>query len=97
MQPCVKSVQNYLTLKQNRKPLILSICLGILDNVLKSHIRSQNYEDFVILENILEIDAANKQVIIPTYVIKLNVNSDNSNIGEHLATRKTPAVTIVAA
>ena len=46
MQPCVKSVQNYLTLKQNRKPLILSICLGILDNVLKSHIRSQNYEDF---------------------------------------------------
>ena len=56
MQPCVKSVQNYLTLKQNRKPLILSICLGILDNVLKSHIRSQNYEDFVILENILEID-----------------------------------------
>ena len=56
MQPCVKSVQNYLTLKQNRKPLILAICLGILDNVLKSHIRSQNYEDFVILENILEID-----------------------------------------
>ena len=61
MQPCVKSVQNYLTLKQNRKPLILSICLGILDNVLKSHIRSQNYEDFVILENILEID------LHPTY------------------------------
>ena len=56
MQPCVKSVQNYLTLKQNRKPLIVSIFLGILDNVLKSHIRSQNYEDFVILENILEID-----------------------------------------
>jgi len=47
MQPCVKSAQNYLTLKQNRKPLILAICLGILDNVLKSHIRSQNYEDFV--------------------------------------------------
>ena len=56
MQPCVKSVQNYLTLKQNRKPLIISICLGILDNILKSYVRSENFDDLVILENILEID-----------------------------------------
>ncbi len=56
MQPCAKSVQNYLTLKQNRKPLIISICLGILDNILKSYIRSENFDDFVILKNILEID-----------------------------------------
>tara|TARA_Y100001970_G_scaffold199112_1_gene242210 strand:+ start:681 stop:1145 length:465 start_codon:yes stop_codon:yes gene_type:complete len=45
-----------LTLKQNRKPLIISICLGILDNILKSYIRSENFDDFVILKNILEID-----------------------------------------
>ena len=56
MQPCAKSVQNYLILKLNRKPLIISICLGILDNILKSYIRYEEFDDFVIIENFLEID-----------------------------------------
>ena len=47
---------NYLTLNLNRKPLIISLCLGILDNLVKSYIRSNNFEDLVIIENILEID-----------------------------------------
>ena len=42
-------------------------------------------------------EAAKIQVTTPTKVIKLNVKSANSNNGEHLATRNTPAVTIVAA
>ena len=47
---------NYLILNLNRKPLIISLCLGILDNLVKSYIRSNNFEDLVIIENILEID-----------------------------------------
>ena len=47
---------NYLTLNLNRKPLIISLCLGILDNLVKSYIRSNNFKDLVIIENILEID-----------------------------------------
>jgi len=49
-------VLNYLILNLNRKPLIISLCLGILDNLVKSYIRSNNFEDLVIIENILEID-----------------------------------------
>ncbi len=47
---------NYLILNLNIKPLIISLCLGILDNLVKSYIRSNNFEDLVIIENILEID-----------------------------------------
>ena len=47
---------NYLILNLNRKPLIISLCLGILDNLVKSYIRSNNFEDLVIIDNILEID-----------------------------------------
>ena len=42
-------------------------------------------------------EAANKAVIIPTIATIFNANCDNSNKGEHLTTKKTPAVTIVAA
>tara|TARA_B100000941_G_scaffold196715_1_gene142629 strand:- start:67 stop:531 length:465 start_codon:yes stop_codon:yes gene_type:complete len=45
-----------LILNINKKPLIISLCLGILDNLLKSYIRSNNFKDFVIIENVLEID-----------------------------------------
>ena len=41
--------------------------------------------------------AAKNAVIIPTKVIIFNVNWEYSKIGEHLTTKKTPAVTIVAA
>ena len=47
---------NYLILNLNRKPLIISIFLGIIDNLLKAYIRSNNFEDLVIIENVLEID-----------------------------------------
>ena len=47
---------NYLILNLNKKPLVISLCLGILDNLVKSFIRSNNFEDFVIIENVLEID-----------------------------------------
>ena len=47
---------NYLILNLNRKPLIISLCLGIFDNLVKSYIRSNNFKDLVIIENILEID-----------------------------------------
>ena len=47
---------NYLILNLNRKPLIISLFLGILDNLLKSYIRSNNFEDLVIIKNVLEID-----------------------------------------
>ena len=56
MQPYAKSVLNYLILNINKKPLIISLCLGVLDNLLKSYIRSNNFEDLVIIENVLEID-----------------------------------------
>ena len=36
-------------------------------------------------------------VIIPIIVTILSANCEYSNIGEHLTTKKTPAVTIVAA
>ena len=38
-----------------------------------------------------------KAVIEPTQVTKTNAVGENSNNGEHLAIKKTPAVTIVAA
>ena len=47
---------NYLILKHNKKPLIISVCLGILDNILKTYIRSNDFSDLVIIENVLEID-----------------------------------------
>ena len=47
---------NYLILNLNRKPLIISLCLGIFDNLVKSYIRSNNFKDLIIIENILEID-----------------------------------------
>ena len=47
---------NYLILNLNRKPLIISLFLGILDNLVKSYIRSNNFEDLVIIRNVLEID-----------------------------------------
>ncbi len=47
---------NYLILNLNKKPLIISLFLGILDNLLKSYIRSNNIEDLVIIKNVLEID-----------------------------------------
>ena len=42
-------------------------------------------------------DAAKKAVIIPIVVTIFNAIDEYSNIGEHLTTKKTPAVTIVAA
>ena len=42
-------------------------------------------------------EAANIAVVIPTIVTKLKAICEYSKIGEHLTTRKTPAVTIVAA
>ena len=47
---------NYLILNLNRKPIIIALFLGILDNLLKSYIRSNNFEDLVIIKNVLEID-----------------------------------------
>ena len=43
------------------------------------------------------IDAANIAVVAPIKVIKLKMSGAKSYIGEHLTTKKTPAVTIVAA
>ena len=40
---------------------------------------------------------ANIAVVIPMIVIIDNANSEYSYIGEHLTTKNTPAVTIVAA
>ena len=42
------------------------------------------------------IVAAKNAVVIPTIVIILSVKGEYSKIGEHLTTKKTPAVTIVA-
>ena len=42
-------------------------------------------------------EAANIAVIIPTITITFKAKTEYSNIGEHLTTKKTPAVTIVAA
>ena len=41
--------------------------------------------------------AAKKAVVIPTTQTKFNASCEYSKIGEHLTTKKTPAVTIVAA
>ena len=41
--------------------------------------------------------AAKNAVVIPIIVTKLSANCEYSKIGEHLTTKKTPAVTIVAA
>ena len=43
------------------------------------------------------MEAANIAVVAPMKVIKLKISGVKSYIGEHLTTRKTPAVTIVAA
>ena len=42
-------------------------------------------------------EAANIAVTIPTIATRLSANCEYSKIGEHLTTKKTPAVTIVAA
>ena len=52
----VKTVQLLSILKSNKIPLIISIILGIVDNILKAYIRSKEYNDLVLIENILEID-----------------------------------------
>ena len=41
--------------------------------------------------------AANKALDIPIIVTTFKARTEYSNIGEHLTTKKTPAVTIVAA
>ena len=40
---------------------------------------------------------AKKAVVAPTKTIIFKTKGEYSNIGEHLTTKKTPAVTIVAA
>ena len=43
-------------LKSNKIPFIISITLGIVDNILKAFIRFNDYNNLVLIDNILEID-----------------------------------------
>ena len=52
---------------------------------------------FLISSWVIAIVAAKNAVVPPINKIKSNVKGDNSNIGEHLKIKKTPAVTNVAA
>jgi signal peptidase II len=49
-------VQLFSIIKANKKPLIISVFLGTLDNFIKYLIRSNDINDLIIMEGILEID-----------------------------------------
>ena len=52
----VKTVQLLSILKSNKIPFIISIALGIIDNILKAVVRLNNINNLVLIDNILEID-----------------------------------------
>ena len=52
----VKTVQLLSILKSNKIPFIISITLGIVDNILKAFVRFNDYNNLVLIDNILEID-----------------------------------------
>ena len=52
----VKTEQLLSILKSNKIPFIISITLGIVDNILKAFVRFNDYNNLVLIDNILEID-----------------------------------------
>ena len=49
-------MQLFSIIKANKTPLIISVFLGTLDNFIKYLIRSNDINDLIIMEGILEID-----------------------------------------
>ena len=56
MQPCVKSVQNYLNLNKKIYPYFFAVIFASLDLITKYFIRVNNIQEQVIIDNFLTID-----------------------------------------